>query len=444
MVKLLRIFSVLLLSFVLVSCAKDEATMNSQTGDNGCTLLSEILQVPPTDQWLKSPTDPNIGIVTYIVNEITGILQSATENVYKNVGENGDFSYVIDGAVTLMVVMFATGVVLGVIDAKPLSVVLLVVKIAAVYAFATNYDTFKFFVIDVFEGLVRDLTFVMSNIYSLSVTPDGGGSSLSQAVAIGSDHGIRNVFQIADAHISMLIRWEFMKLVMALVFSGWGGFMYSFLLLTLATAYTAAILKAVYVYLIALIARNLMYAIAPIFITFALFQQTKSLFDGWLEQIINFSLQPIFLFAFLGMFHFILMSFFGSIPTQNFGGADELRVCYGPWYKLGSGAVDFLNWFVLRRGDTSVSNLGGPAADIPLDMLRTMSTVILCYLMFHMTAWSVNLASRLSQGLVSAMGAPIHGWEQIVQAGAKGSGVTSTVLDKASSAANKAFTGPGR
>ncbi|WP_196295989.1 type IV secretion system protein [Anaplasma phagocytophilum] len=48
--------------------------------------------------------------------------------------------------------------------------------------------------------------------------------------------------------------------------------------------------------------------LAPIFITFLLFQVTKGLFDGWLKMLVNFMLQPVILFAALAFLNQVIIT----------------------------------------------------------------------------------------------------------------------------------------
>jgi type IV secretory pathway VirB6-like protein len=57
-----------------------------------------------------------------------------------------------------------------------------------------------------------------------------------------------------------------------------------------------------YTYIKCIIGLSFMLALAPIFIILILFQRTYKLFEGWLSMVINFALQPILMFAFLGLF----------------------------------------------------------------------------------------------------------------------------------------------
>jgi len=73
------------------------------------------------------------------------------------------------------------------------------------------------------------------------------------------------------------------------------------LIMSLAS-FLKSLLNAMWVYVMALVMRTFLFALAPIFIPCILFSRTRNLFDGWLNQVINSCLQPIFLFAFFSFF----------------------------------------------------------------------------------------------------------------------------------------------
>jgi type IV secretion system protein VirB6 len=60
-------------------------------------------------------------------------------------------------------------------------------------------------------------------------------------------------------------------------------------------------LYVVHVYIIALISITLLLLIAPLIIPMALFTVTKTYYDNWLRMMISFTLQPMVLFAFMGL-----------------------------------------------------------------------------------------------------------------------------------------------
>jgi type IV secretory pathway VirB6-like protein len=59
--------------------------------------------------------------------------------------------------------------------------------------------------------------------------------------------------------------------------------------------------KAVYIFMASSIAISILLYLAPIFIPCILFKRTKGMFDKWVTNLIGYCLQPMILFAFVGM-----------------------------------------------------------------------------------------------------------------------------------------------
>ncbi|MBP7709451.1 MAG: type IV secretion system protein [Rickettsiales bacterium] len=62
------------------------------------------------------------------------------------------------------------------------------------------------------------------------------------------------------------------------------------------------VVRALHVFLLATTAIILLIYVSPITITCAMFARTKGIFDGWRKQLMGISLQPMILFAYLGVF----------------------------------------------------------------------------------------------------------------------------------------------
>ena len=52
--------------------------------------------------------------------------------------------------------------------------------------------------------------------------------------------------------------------------------------------FIAAIIKALILYLLATLSISLLLIVAPIYISFMLFEKTKPLFDAWIKSLISF------------------------------------------------------------------------------------------------------------------------------------------------------------
>ncbi len=90
------------------------------------------------------------------------------------------------------------------------------------------------------------------------------------------------------------------------IFAGFltGGLGILFVVATFFFAFffLSLILRALHIFLLSTVAIVILIYVSPIVFTCILFQKTKSIFDNWLKQLIGLVLQPVILFAYLGIF----------------------------------------------------------------------------------------------------------------------------------------------
>lgn len=421
--KMAKVILIMMMLMSLSSCGLVPPFIwNGIMGDDQCTPLvdafstvkcDEVTGVCPEKKYLSLPDSSGnkVGITTWIVDKIQGILGNISEEMFKVISGDSGFKYVLGLSLTLVIMFYGASIALGITQASTFGVFMVAVKMLLVFHLISDWGFFKELIVDNFEALVNDLSGYMSNIFSAEETSG-------------------ETFAVVDQTISMFFNWNYMKVILALFFTGVTGWFYAMILVGVMLLYLWAIIEAVKVFIVALIVRTLLYAIAPIFLISALFSQTKTLFDGWLEQLLNFSLQPIFLFAFLGMFHLVLLGFFGAIVKN---GAQV--VCYDTIEKL-AGFLPFLYGY--RFGDGTpgkeiTSGLMTYGADIPLNLWVAIAVAIIAYLMKEMADWSVQMATRLTSGFASASGVKAAGVAQISNAGTRvgggvGGGVVGGVL----------------
>lgn len=76
-------------------------------------------------------------------------------------------------------------------------------------------------------------------------------------------------------------------------------------------------IRTILSYLIAITGLAFFLSLGPIFLGFALFKQTQSVFQNWLTQIISFSLQPVIIFAYLMMIEAYMPNFIGDMVVVD-------------------------------------------------------------------------------------------------------------------------------
>lgn len=116
------------------------------------------------------------------------------------------------------------------------------------------------------------------------------------------------IFDILDCKIARALGYgvdvNVPNLVLMLI-SGFftGGLAIIFFIATMMFAIflIALTIKALHIFLMSTISIALLIFVSPITITCAMFEKTKNIFQGWLKQLMAFSLQPMILFAYLGI-----------------------------------------------------------------------------------------------------------------------------------------------
>ncbi|MFP3022664.1 MAG: type IV secretion system protein [Wolbachia sp.] len=86
--------------------------------------------------------------------------------------------------------------------------------------------------------------------------------------------------------------------VIGIIFAG-GQILVALVCIFMAILMMMVILWMCYVFILSLVALSVIIILSPLFIPMVLFQHTKGYFDGWLKELITYSLYPVILFAFL-------------------------------------------------------------------------------------------------------------------------------------------------
>jgi len=100
--------------------------------------------------------------------------------------------------------------------------------------------------------------------------------------------------EVSTANLAKMIFAGFLTGGVGIVFF-LAGFALAFMLLSI-------IFRAVQITIMSLLAVILLVYISPLTITCSLFERTKGIFENWYKQLLGFILQPMILFAYLGIF----------------------------------------------------------------------------------------------------------------------------------------------
>ncbi|MDE5062722.1 TrbL/VirB6 family protein [Wolbachia endosymbiont of Drosophila tsacasi] len=129
--------------------------------------------------------------------------------------------------------------------------------------------------------------------------------------------------------------------IIGIIFAG-GQILVAIVCIFMAVLMMMVILWLCYVFILSLVALSVIVILSPLFIPMVLFQHTKGYFDGWVKELITYSLYPVILFAFLSFMFIACDKIFyrGLSFEQDKEYEDKLRASGSSkkqWFKLKKG-----------------------------------------------------------------------------------------------------------
>ena len=270
-----------------------------------------------------------VGIISTLTGEIGALLDQAWRQLYDGI-LSSRFPGIVWAMVTIYVIVFGIMYALGLVQMPLNEAVKRTVKVSFVGAIigtmtygGDGSSFFERYIHRFFRDGFDELMVMMVTEITNRVSSNSTGSDC----AVGGEgvilDSVQQVFAPMDQLICELIRpGTLMILEGALNTPPWG---LAFLLVTVGGGlYLAgAIARAMWVYLMSLVATTFLFGLAPIFLSFILFERTKGMFNGWLSQLVNFTIQPLLMFTFISFF---LVMMYQVLDTSLL----DAEVCYGP------------------------------------------------------------------------------------------------------------------
>jgi type IV secretory pathway VirB6-like protein len=235
---------------------------------------------------IPSPA-PGKGLISVIVVEIQKVLNAVSSALFTQIITDGGFIQTLQALATLYVLFYGIMFTFGMVQITLFDFSIRMIKIGLIGLLLspTAWFWFNDYVVKFFnagtDDWINQISAAVLNVPVLQNAPP---------------------FYVIDTALSKAVSAKMAVTLMAMFFTPPYGPMFGLLLAFGLGTFIRAVLTAAWVYLMSLILKALLFGIAPIFLSFLLFVRTRYLFDGWLNQIVNATLQPILLFTFLGFF----------------------------------------------------------------------------------------------------------------------------------------------
>lgn len=226
-------------------------------------------------------------VLTPVLVQLNGLVLDAGMKVFGNMtcykqdsSNCQDFFQYVRAVLNLYIVIFGIMFLMGMVQISAKDLVIRIIKIAFV-AGLLNGQTYLFFNQYIFKIIISFTNEIIGNI--------AGYNSVTQG-------GIVNPFMFLDGLMTkMFFSKIFVVQVLSLISFGFAGIFYFIIILTFILMIILTLFRAIAVYIMSFIGMAVLISLAPIFLTFVLFNQTKSLFDNWVKTLVRFMLEPIIL-----------------------------------------------------------------------------------------------------------------------------------------------------
>lgn len=351
----------------------------------------------------------NDGLLQTLVDEIQDTLDDAYETMFQSIV--GQIAGVVSAMIMLYIVIFGIMFLIGMVQLSLAEISKRMIKIAVVGSLVngTAFDLFNNYVYRFFREGTDELITVMTTQMVQYISPD--------ALPTNAATGEIGPFTPLDQFITQLMQpGNIVVFEAATNTSAYGGI---FMLIFAMAGFflVAAIARALWVYLVYLLATTLLFGLAPIFFSFLLFERTKNLFNGWLSQLVNFSLQPILMFTFLGFFVVLMQD---SMQTTI-----EQKACICEFEQALEGtAQEPRGWLFADAAGNCMSvpfDIDGPKCmqggewgpcagmdEFPLNMMDMLAFLLLAYTAYSFYNHVASMAQDIAGSFVDLeIGSPV-------------------------------------
>lgn len=345
------------------------------------------------------------------LNTTTGVRSGGlTERMYNGITGNGDYIDAVRAAMALAIAIFAFSYMAGLSKITQRELLTLTFRLAFIITLISpgSWEFFRKYLFFFFLEGTEELIWIMSSQFTTALTGvvsggtvDASGAIISTTTASSVAAGSTDTFEFLNQTLARFFTKETNSKIAGVLNSWPLGIVYAIMIYVGMFYFLFAVGKAMILYMISIIMVALLLFLAPIFIPFMLFERTRSMFDGWIKQLMSFSLQPILLFMLLSIFNVFIYSVFVALlsftvcwscvaeldlPLNDLLGISENfdKFCLAENYK-GWGAADG-------------QGLGTKLTNSPVGLFMILIYLIMVNAMMKFTDWIVSVSQSLTAG----------------------------------------------
>lgn len=347
------------------------------------------------------------GVLCTVTRIIMGLLEGASMLLYDSIVGDSNFQAAITAALLLYTVIYGAMVLLGVVRVGLGDALVRIAKLGAIALLITSSISHTFFhMVRCF--FIEGTTYLIQAVSMIGLEATthlttgapltyanisvGAGADLcgSSATSGSTPGGPVGPLVVLESLVTQVFSPHMFLVFITLIMTKSTGIILAIFLAFGVFGFVMALMSAVTIYLTSLIAQYLLLSLLPFFLAFLLFERTKYLFEGWINQLISYSLAPIFLFAYISLFILVIEAALAQIL--------DVGICWDKWIEV-AWVFDIYKWTFWDF------TTGAPVIGTPFGFFDIMIFILLVLLMREFQDSVEQIAIDIGNSYVHASGA---------------------------------------
>ena len=330
--------------------------------------------------YLSCSKDITKNRVCQTINNGKGFLQ----NFYRAVINDTSYQVILKVCFTLMICFYGMYYLLGMADLTHGELIRRLIKISFIYLMVgkDGWYYYNMFFVRFFKQGVDYLVFAIAGAF------EGNASDVQAAFAKNAFYDKSVLFSGVDKNLTLLFSDEVSYKIWGLFFVSFFGWLYVFIIYFSIISYILAVANAMLLYLTAQFFVSMLLALGPIFFVMLVFEKTKEMFNKWINNLVSFSLEQIFLLTCLGIFNTLIYNIIKSVLSY--------RVCWMPVWVIQIPVLSSIELMSFWKA-TSATSPSAAAQAVP-GLFQILIIYVIADLMKNFVEFSSKVGSSLGGG----------------------------------------------
>ncbi|HEU5046562.1 MAG TPA: type IV secretion system protein [Rickettsiales bacterium] len=386
----LVLIMVLLTGFLItaggaLACDNDGDVKNA---NNDCRCMSYI-EGKLTAASVKAATitqGNGYDIVNGVFEAVNVVMRNMSQLFYTTIVQNPSFQHAVSAVAILYIAVYGAMIMYGLAPFRPNEVSMRLMKLGILWGMvgAGGWTFFSQWIGDPAIAIINQLITLFSQAGGSNITPNLTTNSELSPVSINLLVGSMN----------MVFSMRFCIAIIAMMFTGAFGWFFALMIIWGIVEFLLMIIGAIITYVKAIVALSFLFALAPIFFAFILFEHSKKIFMQYANTIGGYFIQPILLFGFIGFYASVLTSVLADILFSS-------DYCKLRWFSIGFIDIDWWRPIQIDPNSTKcLAHCGGGfwIGNPTISVMNIFYFLLLTHMGKNLAKFIESMTSDITQG----------------------------------------------